>query len=152
MPTTSNTDSGIAVWSSRLLCVFEIFHNEDIKSKMLICMGGFSDAQTPECRQVPRALTHSSLSAQEFSQTAGCVHMCIKETLNHHCGIQPRQLTRLSSHEQGSTKRGPALFELPERTFWKLDRGWVTEMVPEGRGCWEGKTPQKRWDAQHSFP
>ena len=35
-------DAGIAVWSSRFLCIFEMFHNKAVKLKMLIRMGGLT--------------------------------------------------------------------------------------------------------------
>lgn len=70
------TKAGVAVRSSRLLRDSEISHNDDVKTKMLMCRGGFAGSQTP------RALTHhGSLSAQEVSQTAGRVYICaLKKT------------------------------------------------------------------------
>lgn len=72
------TKAGVAVWSSRLLRVSEISHNDDVKTKMLMCRGGFAGSQTP------RALTHhGSLSAQEVSQTAGRVYICALKKTDH---------------------------------------------------------------------
>lgn len=71
------------VWSSRPLCIFEIFHSRDVKLKMLIRMGGSMSAQTAARRREPGALTHRPAAAQEFFQTALCVYTRAPKEINN---------------------------------------------------------------------